>query len=394
MTHAHSSPTPSQRASNTNIFDSVSHSQNTQEDTNSVDNEWIDRYFEEQQANPYASGSFPTHPQSLGSLSTKRKRFTSKPKPRRVQTKGLYFPDYGFDPTKPSNAPLTTTPANTSMHLFPDPDQYSGIISGRNALPDELNDTIFSPMPPTFEQMDRIWEHNELSSPAGLNPATEVSKVVTPSSVHTAPAPISVERKELEVPTPAPQPAASKSALTPTPASKMASSDAQTSSPRKTQYVIRSEHLDNIFDENSSDPNMPQKNKKRTRSGQPKNINEELSQNTWLVDEPEAVEEDSFIVDDNINASAPPTKKRRKNKKLKHNEGFNSGAWSSQEHERFLDGLKKYGRSRWREISNFVGTRSRIQVASHSQKYFAKIDSDVPVSRNKKRGKKDKKAAL
>lgn len=63
-------------------------------------------------------------------------------------------------------------------------------------------------------------------------------------------------------------------------------------------------------------------------------------------------------------------KKRRKGRSQSHNKG----SWTEEEHQLFLEGLEKYGRSKWREISQHVGTRTRIQVASHSQKYFAKSD--------------------
>lgn len=50
----------------------------------------------------------------------------------------------------------------------------------------------------------------------------------------------------------------------------------------------------------------------------------------------------------------------------------NSGAWTCQEHELFLKGHKIHGRN-WALISKeFVKTRSRMQVASHAQKYFQK----------------------
>ncbi|XP_037407470.1 transcription factor DIVARICATA-like [Triticum dicoccoides] len=45
--------------------------------------------------------------------------------------------------------------------------------------------------------------------------------------------------------------------------------------------------------------------------------------------------------------------------------------WSEEEHKLFLDGLEKYGRGDWRNISRFaVRSRTPTQVASHAQKYF------------------------
>ncbi|KAK9810318.1 hypothetical protein WJX72_008539 [[Myrmecia] bisecta] len=66
--------------------------------------------------------------------------------------------------------------------------------------------------------------------------------------------------------------------------------------------------------------------------------------------------------------------------------------WSEQEHEKFLRALQKYGR-RWKDIVDYVGTRSVAQVRSHAQKYFLKLEksgeaSGVPPARPKKRAAK------
>ena len=49
-----------------------------------------------------------------------------------------------------------------------------------------------------------------------------------------------------------------------------------------------------------------------------------------------------------------------------------TGRWYKQEHAKFLQGLKLYGKQ-WKKISGIVQTRTAIQVKSHAQKYFEKI---------------------
>ncbi|KAF0984181.1 hypothetical protein FDP41_007358 [Naegleria fowleri] len=52
--------------------------------------------------------------------------------------------------------------------------------------------------------------------------------------------------------------------------------------------------------------------------------------------------------------------------------GINDGSWTEKEHEDFVRGLNECGKGKWREIAEkYVKTRTRTQVASHAQKYFA-----------------------
>ena len=62
----------------------------------------------------------------------------------------------------------------------------------------------------------------------------------------------------------------------------------------------------------------------------------------------------------------------------KRNRNWADGKWSEDEHNRFLQGIKEYGRD-WMEVTKWVGTRTVEQIRSHAQKFFKKegIGMDV-----------------
>jgi SHAQKYF class myb-like DNA-binding protein len=54
------------------------------------------------------------------------------------------------------------------------------------------------------------------------------------------------------------------------------------------------------------------------------------------------------------------------------NNNGNAGRWTDEEHLKFLEALKIYGKN-WNKVHRYVGTRTSAQTRSHAQKYFNKL---------------------
>lgn len=52
---------------------------------------------------------------------------------------------------------------------------------------------------------------------------------------------------------------------------------------------------------------------------------------------------------------------------------YNQGRWTSLEHYKFLEALKRYGKE-WQKVQQHVSTRTSTQARSHAQKFFVKLD--------------------
>lgn len=91
------------------------------------------------------------------------------------------------------------------------------------------------------------------------------------------------------------------------------------------------------------------------------------------------------------NAASPQASEKSSSSLSKATANKSSGRWTKEEHQRFVDGLKKFGKN-WKQVEDYVGTRNGAQIRSHAQKFFNRLErefnlkfEDLNLQSNKKK---------
>ena len=58
------------------------------------------------------------------------------------------------------------------------------------------------------------------------------------------------------------------------------------------------------------------------------------------------------------------------------NSSLNSGRWSEEEHQKFIEGILEYG-NEWKKVQKIIKTRTSTQARSHAQKFFLRIKKSL-----------------
>jgi SHAQKYF class myb-like DNA-binding protein len=76
------------------------------------------------------------------------------------------------------------------------------------------------------------------------------------------------------------------------------------------------------------------------------------------------------------------SEEKQKNYNSKENENsdsnneYNSGRWTNEEHQKFIEGILNYG-NEWKRVQSIIRTRSSTQARSHAQKFFLRMKKEI-----------------
>ena len=84
-------------------------------------------------------------------------------------------------------------------------------------------------------------------------------------------------------------------------------------------------------------------------------------------------------VENNLNENIDPINTIKDNNEISDSNNSNeykTGRWSKEEHEKFIEGILKYG-NEWRKVQKIIKSRSSTQARSHAQKFFLKLKKEI-----------------
>ena len=64
---------------------------------------------------------------------------------------------------------------------------------------------------------------------------------------------------------------------------------------------------------------------------------------------------------------------------LNSNNQYNTGRWTEEEHNKFIEGILEYG-NEWKKVQQIIKTRSSTQARSHAQKFFLRVKKIIKIN--------------
>lgn len=79
--------------------------------------------------------------------------------------------------------------------------------------------------------------------------------------------------------------------------------------------------------------------------------------------------------------STPQKKQKKKPSSNANNENSVAGRWNKEEHDKFIEAIKKYGKD-WKQVEQHIESRTGAQIRSHAQKFFNRLIKKYGIEKN------------
>ena len=89
-----------------------------------------------------------------------------------------------------------------------------------------------------------------------------------------------------------------------------------------------------------------------------------------IIHKEKEISENALLINNSLNKELNSENNANANK-------FQTGRWSPKEHQKFIEGILRYG-NEWKNVQNIIKTRSSTQARSHAQKFFLRLRKTIP----------------